>query len=475
MSAASRPSSSQQSLLWLFAAVTAAALVLGTVSVLHLWPRIAELLSIRYNTLIVLVGASLLGASAGLIGSFAVLRRQALMGDALSHAALPGICLAFMTIGYRSVPALLLGALLSGLLGVAVVAALRRWTRIKEDAAIGIVLSVFFGAGLALSRLIQNTTSTGNKAGLDSYILGKTAGMTSDDVSWIAGISLVCLMLVLLLFKEFKLAAFDSGFANAQGWPAGRLDLLMMGLIALTVVLGLPAVGVVLMAALLILPGAAARFWTDRLGMMLVLSSLFGLAIGAVGTAISARYSGMPAGPIVVLVGTALFLISVTLAPRRGALARWLVERSFRRNLQRQRMLRTLYELSEQRTASQAAPFADIVRQKSWTPALAARLLSQLAAEGLVQPLEEGQPGALSTAAYLLTAAGRLQAARVTRAQRLWELFLTEQPELAGSVVTLDVQSIDESLPQGTIDALEAQLHALGRLPHLPPSAEAAR
>ena len=289
--------------------------------------------SINYNTLVVLLGTSLLGACSGMIGSFAVLRRQALLGDALAHAALPGLCLAFMLLGERNLPAMLTGALVTGLLGVSIVAGLRRFTRIKEDAAIGIVLSVFFGAGFALSRWIQNQTTTGSKAGLDSYILGKTAGMIASDVYWIGGAALVCLLVVMLVYKEFKLVAFDTGFASVQGLPAAWLDLLLMALIAVTVVLGLPAVGVVLMAALLILPGAAARFWTDRLGRMVLISALFGVAIGAIGTAISARYSGMPAGPVIVLVGTALFLISVLFAPRRGGIARWLEQARFIRDL----------------------------------------------------------------------------------------------------------------------------------------------
>ncbi len=189
----------------LFIAIFIPAAMIAAAEFWDLWPRAAGVLGIQYNTLIVLVGTGLLGASAGLVGSFAVLRRQALMGDALAHAALPGICLAFLWRRSAICPCCLAGALATGLVGVATVAALRRWTRIKEDAAIGIVLSVFFGAGLALSRVIQNTTTTGSKAGLDSYILGKTAGMIAQDVTWIAGVSLASLLVVLLFYKEFKL------------------------------------------------------------------------------------------------------------------------------------------------------------------------------------------------------------------------------------------------------------------------------
>lgn len=285
-----------------------------------------------YNTLVVLAGTSLLGACAGLVGTFAVLRRRALTGDALAHAALPGLCLAFLVLDQRNLPAMLLGAFLTGILGIATVSTLRFRTRIKEDAAIGIVLSVFYGAGIVLSRLIQNRTTGGSKAGLDTYILGKTAGMIVQDVMLIGGTAAVCLMLIVLLYKEFKIVAFDPGFARVQGWPAFRLDLLLMAMIALTVVIGLPAVGVVMMAAVLILPAAAARFWTVRLGRMLVLAALFGVVIGSSGTLASARYN-LPAGPSIVLVGTAIFLVSLLMAPGRGLIARIVAERRFRRHL----------------------------------------------------------------------------------------------------------------------------------------------
>ncbi len=285
---------------------------------------------IAYNTAVVLIGVSLLGACAGPVGSFAVLRRRALTGDALAHAALPGVCLAYLVVGQRSFFALLLGALVSGLLGVLVIAVLRRWTRIKEDAAIGIVLGVFFGAGIVLSRYIQKNVSTGSKAGLDSYLLGKTSQMIAQDVYLIAGAALFCLLTLLLFYKELKLIAFDPDFGRVQGWPVLLLDLLLMLLLAVTVVIGLPPVGVVMIAALLILPGVTARFWTDRLGVLLILSSVLGALTGWCGALLSALSSALPAGPIIVLCGTGFFLLSALLAPRRGLLARLLSQRHMR-------------------------------------------------------------------------------------------------------------------------------------------------
>jgi manganese/zinc/iron transport system permease protein len=282
---------------------------------------------IPYNTLIVLSGVGLLGACAGLVGSFAVLRRRALTGDALAHAALPGVCLAFLALGGRNLSAMLLGAFLTGVLGVVVIAALRRWTRIKEDAAIGIVLGVFFGAGIALSRYIQTRLTTGSKAGLDSYIYGKTSDMLAQDVYLIAALALLCVAVIVLLYKEFQVIAFDPDFARAQGWPVYGLDLLLMSLLAVAVVIALPAVGVIMIAALLILPAATARFWTDRLSRLLILSALLGAGAGLAGAWLSSLSTSLPAGPIIVLCGTTAFLFSTLFAPRRGILSRLLVRR----------------------------------------------------------------------------------------------------------------------------------------------------
>ena len=175
----------------------------------------------------------------------------------------------------------------------------------------------------SLCMVSLNGSMSGSKAGLDSYILGKTAGIIASDVYLIGFSACVCLFVIVLLFKELMMVSFDSDFAQSQGWPVRRLDLLIIGLLGLVVVMGLSAVGVVMMAALLILPGVSARFWTDRFAIMLFLSALFGIVTGAVGTILSAEYANLPAGPIIVLVGAGLFLLSAIVAPRRGLIARW--------------------------------------------------------------------------------------------------------------------------------------------------------
>ncbi|MFQ3592756.1 MAG: iron chelate uptake ABC transporter family permease subunit [Gemmataceae bacterium] len=267
-----------------------------------------------YNTWVVLTGVALLGAAAGPIGALAVLRRRALVGDALAHATLPGLCLAFWLVGERYLPALLLGALLSGLFGVAVLTWLAKATRIPPDAALGVVLSVFFGLGVVLAGMLQKRP--GNKAGLDTFLFGKAAGLQWLDLLFLAGLAVLCLGVIVALFKEFQTLGFDRDFAAAQGWPVARLDLLLLGLIAVLVVVGLPAVGVVLVAALLITPAATARLWTQRLDRLLLLAALVGALTGAVGAWISSTVPHAPTGAVIVLVGAAFFLFS---AAWRGA------------------------------------------------------------------------------------------------------------------------------------------------------------
>jgi manganese/zinc/iron transport system permease protein len=280
------------------------------------------------NTILVLLGTSLLGLSCGAVGTFAVLRRRALVGDALAHAALPGICVSYLLFHERSFPMLFIGALVFGLLSVFTIALIRDTTRIKEDAAIAITLSSFFGLGIALSRIIQNQPS-GNRAGLDDFIFGKAASMVQQDVIFIAGISVIVLLAIALLIKEFKVLCFDKEFAWSQGFPVYRLDLGLMMLVCLCTVVGLPAVGVVLVSALLIFPAVTARLWTDRLETMVFLAGLLGFFSALGGTILSSELPGpsgglsrgLPTGPLIVITCAFFFLLSLLLSPKRGLLS----------------------------------------------------------------------------------------------------------------------------------------------------------
>ncbi|MGD9293920.1 MAG: metal ABC transporter permease [Roseobacter sp.] len=297
----------------------------------------ALLLQLGYNATLVTIGAMLLGMAAGVGGTFLFLRKRALVSDAVSHATLPGIGLAFMLMvalggDGRHLIGLLIGAALSAGLGLLVVSWLSTRTRLAEDAAIGAVLSVFFGFGIVLLTVIQSLNA-GKQAGLEGFLLGSTAGMLRSDAIIIAMSAALTLLLVLVLRRPLTLATFDPEYAAATGQNVRRTDLAMMGLILAVTVVGLKIVGLILIVALLIIPPAAARFWTNRTDGVVLVSGLIGGVSAYVGAAISASVPDVPTGPIIVLVGFALFVLSLLLAPRRGVLAAYLTHHRFQRRV----------------------------------------------------------------------------------------------------------------------------------------------
>ncbi|MDM5220633.1 metal ABC transporter permease [Peribacillus sp. NJ11] len=272
------------------------------------------------NTRWILLGTMFLGLSSGVIGSFAYLRKQSLLGDTLAHAALPGICVAFMLTGVKSTSYFLIGAALSGLVAVFLISVLTRYSKIKQDAALGIVLSSFFGFGIVMLTQIQQS-EYGNQSGLDTFLFGQTASMVMSDVYMMMTVSFILIFTCTVFFKEFKLLSFDPGFAKGMGLPVVFLDYFIMMLIVAAVVIGIQAVGVVLMASLLITPAVSARYWTERLHIMVILSGVFGMLSGVSGTLISTSVNDLPTGPLIVLSATVWFFFSMLFAPKRGVLS----------------------------------------------------------------------------------------------------------------------------------------------------------
>ena len=294
----------------------------------------------------VMLGAALLGALSGMLGAFAVLRGQSLLGDALAHAALPGVCLGFLIAGGRNLPSILLGAFVTGALAALAMILITRRTRLKTDAALGIVLSLSFAIGVVMLTWLQARHGAAS-AGLGSFLFGQAAAILRSDLWIMGGVALAALGLVLAFWKEFKLVSFDPGFARAQGLPVLALEAALTVMVALAIVVGLQLVGVVLMVALLIAPAAAARQWTRSLGAMVVLSSLLGAAAGVGGALVSASVRGLSTGPVVVLIATGAVLLSLLVAPRRGLLWQALAARTARARISDGRVLATLHGLAE--------------------------------------------------------------------------------------------------------------------------------
>jgi len=275
-----------------------------------------------YTLRTVALGTALLGIVSGALGAFALLRKQSLMGDAISHAALPGVVLAFMLTGLKGPAVLMAGAAIAGVLGVLVVVLLTRTTRIKQDSALGIILAVFFGFGLMLLTFLQNDPDA-RQAGLNHFLFGQAATLLSGDVLVMAVFGGGALALMLVFWKELKLLSFDRDFGASLGLPMQRLEILITFLLVVAIVIGLQAVGVVLMSAMVVAPAAAARQWTDRLGVMVALAACFGALAGVAGTLLSTTTAGLSTGPTIVLCISAIAAFSLLFAPQRGMVWAW--------------------------------------------------------------------------------------------------------------------------------------------------------
>ncbi len=356
-----------------------------------------------YTLRTVALGAALLGVVSGALGSFALLRRQSLLGDAMSHAALPGIALAFLLTGSKAPLVLLVGAALAGWLGTWFVIQVTTKSRINQDSALGLVLSVFFGFGLVLLTFIQKMP-TASQAGLDSFLFGQAATLMEKDLVTMAALGLPTMILMGIFWKEFKLLSFDREYGETLGFPMKKLDLLITALLVIAIVIGLQTVGVVLMSAMVVAPAAAARQWTDRMTLMVTLAGLFGAISGVVGAVLSASTENLPTGPTIVLVLSAVVLASLLLAPKRGLVFNALRQRRNNQKLQLRAVLEDLYILHRQHGGRDHSHPIETLRAMSWGHGGVERSLKELQERGWA---------AIDNGGWLLTEAGREEAKRL--------------------------------------------------------------
>ncbi len=392
-----------------------------------LWDALS--LQLGYNATLVAIGASLLGVSAGVTGTFLFLRKRALVSDAISHATLPGVCLAFMLLvalggDGRNLLGLLAGSAASAWVGLLCLNWLTRHTRLAEDAAIGAVLSVFFGFGIVLLTVIQ-TMGVGRQAGLEGFLLGSTAGMLWADALIIAIGGAATLVLVMILRRPMTLVAFDPEYAAARGLPVHRIDLAMMGLVMAVTVVGLKIVGLILIVALLIIPPVTARFWSERSDRVVLLAGLAGGLAGYIGAALSATAPNLPTGPIIVLVSFAFFVLSLFLAPVRGVLAAVLRHLRFQRRVHIRQGLLALAQ-----------------GQKIYEP-LTLRLLRRA---GLVR------------ADGVATDAGKARAAKALRDEKRWEVVRADQAHEATAALYDGLRDIETVLTKDQIAEIDNRI-----------------
>lgn len=431
-------------------------------------PSIEDLLRIvtlqDHNTRIVLAGACAFGICAGLVGAFLLLRKRSLLGDTLGHATLPGVAIGFLItyaagLDPRSFLPLAAGAVVASCAGIGALMLIRRLSRIKDDAALAIVLSVFFGLGIALLTAIQQLPG-GHASGLEHLIYGNAATMTSGDTAFVFGSALAISLMCVALFKEFSLLCFDEAFTRSSGWPATILDLLLMSLVVWTTVAGIQTVGILLVVALLVIPPASARFWSDGMGAMAAISAVSGGLACLLGVFFSAIFPKWPTGALIVLSAGAIFATGLVLGPKRGIIMRLVRTRRSDQKLAREHMLRAVFECAESGTDS--VPLDDLLAKRPWTSSQVTGQIERLADLGLLTR-------SLANDSVQLTPTGHIEARRIVRNHRLWELYLIRYAEIAPAHVDRDADLIEHALDRRLVEELEDILEQRPR-EHLVPT-----
>ena len=426
--------------------------LIGIMAVLSLLfvPFSQAILNVQYDYTLrtVALGGAILGVISGALGCFAVLRRESLIGDALSHAALPGVGIAFLLAG-RDLAVLLIGAGVASWVGVYFISLVTRTTRIKQDTAMGIVLAAWFAAGIALLAYIQARPDA-SQAGLSTFIFGQAAAMVERDVRLISGVGLAAFVVLALFWKEFKLVTFDAAFAGANGFRVQFFNLLLSTLIVVAIVLGLQLAGVILMVGMLIAPGIAARQWTHKLDQMVILAAVFGAFAGGTGAIFSAVDRNLPTGPMIIVMAFLVVLVSLSFAPERGLVWTLLRRRADRRRFAALHVLRDLYKYATDhgdRDATHPVPESFLVGVRGSAAHVG---LNQLQQQGHVQQIG---------AAWTLTPAGVQAAIGDAHNLRLWDVYRQHGDTLRLPVIPEDrQQDIHDSLSAADIAQLEQKL-----------------
>ncbi len=418
-----------------------------------------SLLSIENpNIWYVTIGIILLTSSAALVGSFTFLQKKSLIGDAIAHAVLPGICLAFMFSGTKHTGLLLLGASFTGFLSLICIDSIITYSKIKEDTAIAIILSVFFGVGTLLLTHIQHNGNP-EQTGLNNFLLGKAAALLQNDIYIFAVISVLIFSVIVYHFRSFVLIAFDRNFAQSIGMPIQYFDFILIFLLVLAITIGIQAVGVVLMAAMLITPAAAARFWTYKIKKMIFLAVIFSIFAGICGTVISYAYPAMPTGPWIVLAISFFALFSFLFAPSKGIFAKNMKKYRFKKKNILENTLKIFYHLGEKDKNFFAKRSFDMLKKKTTTQQLHCGLKQLKKKKWVKNTVENGSHF------WLLTAQGKAMGKKIVRRHRLWELYLTTYLNIKPDHIHDDAESIEHIIN----DDMEKKLLQLLKNPEKDP------
>ncbi|MDQ8202333.1 metal ABC transporter permease [Pelagicoccus sp. SDUM812003] len=435
---------------------------IGDLETVHWWDQLQRFFSMRDEVVrAALLGSVFLGVSCGLLGSFIVVRKLALFGDALSHAVLPGVAVGYLMAGEKDPVAIFIGATVAGVLGTVLVNLIKRTTHIKEDSSLGMVLAGFYGVGIVLMNRIQKLP-TGTQSGVDKFLFGQAAALTEQEIWMMGGVAVAALLLVLGFYRQFLIGSFDIGFARSLGLPAGLFHYALMVLLAFTVVVSLQAVGAVLVSAMLVIPAAAAYLLTDRMHRMLILASAFGVFAGLLGAFFSFLGNSLPTGPLMVLAASSVFAICFAFSPRHGVISRWRKHRTRRTRVQNENTLKAIYHIREERGfQGEGASLKELEERMGEGRSEVFRRVKALQSIGVCELRQvDGETQ------VFLNPEGWLRACAVVRNHRLWELYLTNQAEYEPDHVHDDAEVIEHVLGEETVRRLERLLDYPAKDPH---------
>lgn len=409
------------------------------------------------NVVSVVVGSILLTASSAVVGTFTFLKKKALVGDAVAHAVLPGICLAFILAGTKNPFILIVGAFITGWMSLILMDFITKNSKLKEDTTIALILSVFFGIGILLLTYIQHSGNAA-QSGLDSFLFGKAAALIGRDL-WIFSFLAISLILIVgLIFKELKIIAFDPTYAQSLGLPVRAIEQVLTTLTVLAVVTGIQAVGVVLMAAMLITPAAAARFWTHSVFKMTIIAAIMGALSGVGGAYISYLAPSMPTGPWIVMVISFIALVSFFFAPNRGIISRSIQQKKLQQTIMDENLLKELFHLGEQdQNPFKARTVQELIAERYFPKGVLVSSLKRLKREGYLEK-ENGS--------WHFTKVGHKKGKRMVKIHRLWELYLSEYLKIEPDHVHEDAETIEHVITPELEKRLEQLLAFPDKDPH---------
>lgn len=406
------------------------------------------------NVIYVVLGMLFINSSTALIGTFAFLRKRALIGDAVAHSLLPGLCFGFILAGEKNLMYLLAGSFVSGWISTFTVDLIVNRSKVKQDAAIGIVLSAFFAFGIVLLTYIQHS-ATGQQAGLDHFLFGQAAAITKAEVVIFAAILGFIGLVVMLFYRSFVIVSFNPDYARSIGMPVKFIEFLITSTTVLAIAAGIQALGVILMSALIITPGAAARLWTHRLSLILILAIIFSVLAGVGGAFVSYARAGMPTGPWVVAILSLFIFVSILFAPKRGILARIKRARNNRLKILHENILKAFYQHHEKgdSTLTERITTTDLLNIRNFDTNNLIRGLKRLRSKGFVT---------MDGSKVSLTEAGATESKRINRLHRLWEQYLLMRTRIAPDHVHSGAEAIEHVLTPELEAELEKELGISG-------------